>query len=201
MPQFNSFIDTSCKIGDLAYFGIHDLSKNYRENGFLPTLKLFDIFDKKGEISKIDPVGRTVTLILNKSPFYYGYRKLDSDLNGTKKYMFKNGKVELKIPISSLELMTSIMEDDSIPVFLVIDGNTKYQKNLMRALRNKEIERVKNKNITPQPCTRHYDQFEGDNFSFDDVDEICTEGFNPCLTSKLHKWKYFTADKRYKYYT
>lgn len=203
MSKNGYFIDTPCKIGDIVYFGIHDLARIYRDTGSLPTLKLFDVFEKKGEITKVDPVGQTVSLVLQKTPFYFGYRKLDSELCGTKKYLKKDDKLEIKLPISNLECMTSIMEDDTIPVFLVIDGNTKYQKRLMRALRNKELDRIKKLNIPDLPVTRHYDNFEGENLSFDDVDDLnenITEGFDPSLISKSRKWKYFNSNKNYKYY-
>jgi hypothetical protein len=204
MLKSNCFIDTSCKVGDIAYFGIHDLAKKYREIGHLPTLKLFDIFDKKGEIVKIDPISQTATLVLEKTPFYFGYRKLDSDLCATRKYLKKDNRLEIKLPISYLEAMTSIMEDDAIPVFLVIDGNTKYQKNLMKALRNKELQRINKMMANEPPATRHYDHLEGDNFSFDDIDDLkeeqIKENFDPGITSKSRKWKYFISRKKYNYY-
>lgn len=199
----NAFIEPSCQKGDLVYFGIHDLSKYYRENGSLPSLSLFDIFDKKGEIVHVDPVSQRATLILEKTPFYFGYRKIESDRDKEKRYMRKDGKIEIKIPIVNLENMSSIMNDDSIPVYLVIDGNTKYQKNLMKALRRKELERIQIINQPSLPITRHYDNFEGENFSFDDIDDLdqmCYENFDPNINSKSRKWKYFNSNKKYKYY-
>ena len=196
----DGFIKMPCDIGDFVYFGIHDLARNYREKGCLPTLSLYDIFDKKGEIIKIDPVGQTATLLLEKTPFSYGYRKLDASLqDGSKKYLRKDGKIEFKIPVENLKSIVSIMEDDVIPVHLVIDGDTKYQKKLMMALRRKEIERIKKGQQADLPATRHYDDFEGEDFTFEDEDEI-NESFVENI-NKFKKWKYYSDNKKYKRYT
>jgi len=134
--------------GDIVYFGIHDLSKIYRDQGFLEKLNLFNVFDKKGEIIDLNPINQTITIKLEKSPFEYGYRKLSKCL--------KNNKII--VPANDLINITYMIEDEIMPVYLLIDGSTKYQKNLIKAIRRRELE--KNKEIH-QPKTRHYDDFDG----------------------------------------
>lgn len=134
--------------GDVVYFGIHDLSKKYRDQGFLEKLNLFNVFNKKGNIIDLNKINQTITIKLEKSPFEYGYRKLSKFL--------KNNKIV--VPASDLIDITYMIEDEIIPVYLLIDGSTKYQKNLIKAIRRKELEKS---NQPIQPKTRHYDEFDG----------------------------------------
>jgi hypothetical protein len=193
----NIFTSLPHNKGDLVYFGIHDLSKGYRANGQLPTLSLFDIFDKKGEITNVDPIRQTISLSTDKPPFNYGYRKLETDK--TKRFMRDDGKIEIKIPAYNLQNITHIMEDDTIPVWLVIDGNTNYQKELMKAIRRNEIKRIEKENLPQQPVTRHYDQFDGDELCIENTDNsLCS--FDPSITSKTRVWKQFQKTARYRSY-
>lgn len=183
--------------GDIVYFGIHDLSKYYRENQKLPYLELYDIFAKKGEILSIDTAKHEVVIAVDKSPFQFGYRKIDSNNKQ------KNNKIEIKIPLHYLQDITHLTDGD-LKIYLVIDGNTKYQKKLIDAIRRKEIKKSKQK---PSPKTRHYDDNEGEDFCVDDDEdeelsreEMHVAHFNPSILSKSHSWKIFNETKSYKYF-
>jgi hypothetical protein len=196
----NTFVNLPHKKGDLAYFGIHDLSRRYRENGCLPSLSLFDIFDKKGEIVDLDPVNQTIILSLDKPPFNYGYRKIESERDKERRYMRDDGKIELKIPIYNLQNITHIMDDDTIPIWLVIDGNTNYQKELIKAIRRKERVKSELENLPQPPTTRHYDGFEGDELCIEEPEELQVAHFDPSILSKTRVWKQFKENNHYRYY-
>lgn len=196
----NCLINIPQKKGDVVYFGIHDLSKYYRHNNSLPKLSLYDVFEKKGEIIEVNPSKHEVTISMDKTPFQFGYRKIESDKEKNKRFMSKENKIQIKIPIHYLQDITSLTEDD-VPVYLVIDGNTKYQKNLINAIRRREEKRNQEKDL---PKTRHYDDYEGNDFTIEDEEEDKEEmyvaHFDPSILSKSRNWKMFTETKRYRYY-
>lgn len=194
----NKFFEMPFSKGDIVYFGIHDLSKKYRENNCLPNLSLYDVFNKKGEISSLDPISQMLIVSLEESPFNLGYRRLNACQN------YNSKKLQVKIPSSYLQNITHIMEDDSINVYLIIDGETKYQNKLLKYLRKREIDKLKNSDHK-QFATRHYDEFEGDDFYLDDSEDFKNENtsyfnYNPNLLSKQRGWKYFKDNKVYKSY-
>lgn len=191
----DSIAKVSQKEGEIVYFGIHDLSKYYREHKKLPELDLYDIFEKKGEIVKIDPIKHEAIIEVKKTPFQYGYRKLE--------YKNKNQNIEIKLPLHYLQDITHLTDGD-IVVYLVIDGNTKYQKKLINAIRKNEIIKSKFKDL---PKTRHYDNYEGGEYYINDDEEENEEHeemhvahFDPGILSKGHNWKMFTETKRYDYF-
>jgi hypothetical protein len=214
----NKSLDIFTKIpqekGDIVYFGIHDLSKYYRENKKLPDLNLYDIFEKKGEIIDVDPANQQVKISMNKTPFQYGYRKLENEKDKMRRYMRADDKIEIKIPTSSLQDISHLIDAEGLPVYLVIDGNTKYQKSLIQAIRKGEIKKA---NQPKSPSTRHYDKYDGGDFTLEDEDddkydssdftledddkeETHVAHFDPSISSKSRNWRMFTETRRYEYY-
>jgi hypothetical protein len=198
-----SFLDIPQKVGDIVYFGIHNLSKYYRENNKLPKIDLYEIFSKKGEISKIDPAGSSVTISMDCVPREYGYRKLENGSCNSRKYMSAGSlsKFSIKVPISYLTDISHMLDGD-ISIFLIIDGETNYQKKLLKIIKNKEINKSKNK--TFNPLTRNYDPYEGENLHIKDLDEKEEElhlcNFDPSFLSHSRGWSRFSKDKKYNYY-
>lgn len=189
--------------GDIVYFGIHDLARQYKQNGSLPVLNMNKIEDKKGVITDADPIDQVVDVAVSKAPFHYGYRKLENDKDKSKRFMRDDGQMEVKISVSNLQDISHLVEDLEGKVWLVIDGNTTYQKGLMREIRRKEVERAHASEEPSHPKTRHYDDYEGEEFSVDepeddDVDYMYVAHFDPNITSKGFGWKHFNETRNYK---
>lgn len=192
------------KQGDIVYFGVHDLAKQHKQNGSLPMMTMEVIGRKQGEITDADPVDQVVKVSVDKAPFHYGYRKLEKDKDKMRRFMSEDGHLEVRISVSNL-IDISHLVDGEEKVWLVIDGSTKYQNNLMREIRRKEVARA---NAAPAPeeseypKTRHYDDYEGEELSVEDEDEVDymhVAHFDP--TSNNGKvWKHFNETKRYSYY-
>lgn len=185
------FVTLQQKQGDVVYFGIHDLSKAYKKYGALPKLNLSDIQQKQGEIIDADPVDQAVKVAVEKAPYHYGYRKLEGEKEKMRRYMRDDGKMEVKIQVSNLQEISHLVGDGNSTVWLVIDGNTKYQKDLMREIRRKEVERANS-------------QKDMEDFSVtepeEDIEYMHVAHFNPSLVGKNGGWKYFTENRRYDYY-
>jgi hypothetical protein len=138
---YNPFTSLLQQQGDPVYFGVHDLSKFYRGNGTLPKLDIGQISPKSGVVVNADPIDQLITVAVKHKPYDLGYHKLE----GQKKSNVnpESGMYEIQIPVKSLEKVTHLFGDgeESRSIWLVVDGNTKYQNNLMRAIRKKEIEK------------------------------------------------------------
>lgn len=179
----NLFVKLNQEEGDIIYFGIHDLYKIYRDRGCLPILSLQEIDDKKGEIVSVNIVDQIVRASIKKSPFNYGYRKLSVVKNKMRRYMRADGNMEVKIPASDLQDISHLIKDaQGAKIWLAIDTNTKYQKNLIRDIRKREM-----KNSSPTE---------------DDKSKDCVQvdSFDPRITSKTYGWKMFNETKVYEYY-
>ncbi len=218
------------KQGDIVYFGVHDLAKQYKQSNSLPMMSMDTIGEKKGEITDADPVDQVVSVAVTKAPFHYGYRKLEGKKEKMRRYMREDGQMEVQISVSNLIDISHLVSDSNSKVWLVIDGNTSYQKNLMREIRKKEVDRANNSpvidydddqdepqddqdNSPSHPPTRHYDDYEGEEFSLeddedeedkkeddDDKDYMHLAHFDPTMTSKSRGWKHFNETHRYSYY-
>ena len=201
----NVFAKVPQEKGDIVYFGIHDISRYYREHDKLPDLNLYDVFEKKGEIIEVDPVSEIVKISMNKTPFQYGYRRLENEKDKMRRYMIADDKIEITIPISNLQDISHLFEGNDVPVYLVIDGNNKYQKSLIKEIRKNE---VKKSNQIKMPFTRHYEKYDGGEFAIEDDEEEKEEKeemhiahFDPSIMSNSRGWKIFTESKVYKYYS
>lgn len=140
----NPFLHMQQKQGDFVYFGVHDISKKYRETGELPVLREKDLMDKLGQCVDADHVEQTISVYAEQDPFRLGYRKLES-LNSRRK---RKGKMEdsiheIDIPVDSLRDITHMLGEDADlgdnKLWLVIDTNSSFQQSLMKAIRRKEI--------------------------------------------------------------
>lgn len=157
-PGYNPFVTLQQKAGDIAYFGVHDLSKYYKQNGRLPDLDPGMLQMKAGEVVNADPIEQTITIATNRAPFHYGYHKLEDEKARTNRKTDDQGRMMVKIPVTHLQNISHMMngvEDGNI--WLVVDGNTKYQQGLMKEIRRKEIERAHG-GQPQQPQSMGFDQ-------------------------------------------
>jgi hypothetical protein len=194
----DAFTSLDQKQGDIVYFGVHDLSKKYKQDGKLPEINLNDISGKKGEIIDADPIDQVVKVSVSKAPFHYGYRKLENEKDKMKRFMNADGQMEVKISVDNLKDISHLVNSDGPKIWLVIDGNTTYQKNLMREIRRKEME--KSNNEPTSPATRHYDNDDDLSIEEPEVDYMHVAHFNPTITGKGYGMKYFNENKHYKSY-
>ena len=138
--QADPFITLQQKAGDVAYFGVHDLAKFYKANKSLPTLGMDQIQLKTGQVVDADPVNQTITVATQQAPYHYGYRKLDGS---AKKKTDEQGQNLVTIPVTSLQNVSHMFDQQPEgAIWLVVDGNTKYQQGLMRAIRKEEFQKA-----------------------------------------------------------
>jgi len=160
----NPFVSMQQNQGDLVYFGVHDLANFYKENGHLPNLTAGQISNKLGKITNADHVNQTVRIITHQEPYKFGYRKLETtkDRELRKRMMHKTGNnfTEFNIPITYLQNISHMLTDQQMlnggKLWLVVDGNTKFQQNLMKEIRKKEL----SKDSLLQPETSPQDHIE-----------------------------------------
>lgn len=140
----DSFVDVPQKKGDFVYFGIHDLSKQYREEQQLPKINPDNLMKKIGQCVNADGVDRTITVYCEKDPFHFGYHKLEDAESRKKRHSkMEDSTHELTLPISSLIDITHLLEDNydigENKIWLVIDSKSKFQQDLIKEIRKKEI--------------------------------------------------------------
>lgn len=214
------FIMLDQKAGDFVYFGVHDLAKSYKLNGFLPDLDLQEMSAKLGQIVDADPVNQTVSIQTHRSPWYYGYKKLEDQRTRDKR---KNAAepASVKVPVKSLIDINHLMTGTQLGhnLWLVIDTTSKYQDNLMREIRKKEFERANTTQI-PRPITHDpVNQASQNQFLVqgrhivsnpqhaksvptlpqDDL-SLDFANFDPTILSYGRCWKTHSDTKRYQYY-
>lgn len=138
LNEYGGFLDALQNPGDLVFFGIHLLNRQYNELGKFPFVSLggsdpdrIDISRHVTEIVESDPVRRTVIVKPDRTPYAMGYR--NKHLNT------KNRRGQFHIPSKQLEDVTFLLpkESQSKTLWLVI--NNSYQKNLAASLRRREL--------------------------------------------------------------
>lgn len=221
--QLDPFITMQQQAGDFVYFGVHDLSKMYKQSGQLPDLTQQDVSHKLGKIVDADPVNQTVTIETLQAPYKYGYKKLErkSDQN-KRKADLPGSPVQVTIPVNSLMTITHMMNTKMpMNLWLVVDANTKYQAGLIKAIRKKEFERAhgmempepngynpvspdaqqqflaQGRQLMPNP--QHPQNKTPTQMPMEDED-YHLESFNPSAISYDRCWKYHSDNRKYKYY-
>lgn len=203
------FVTLHQKRGDYVYFGVHDLSKYYRDNGGLPNLNIQQAWPKMGQVVDADPIDQTVTVLSDKAPFHYGYKKLEDKSVREKRRARGETNATVKLPVNNLipitHMFTGLGSNEN--VWLVIDGNTQYQQDLMREIRRREVERahappqspyqfrMQNRQITPfeQP-PQHDQQPQEPQWSDDDLLDLQSVRYD------MHWRQPITDARRFKYY-
>ncbi len=190
LKEESDFIDPFTKMdqkkNDVVYFGIHDIYKYYKENSVLPKLTMSQIDQKMGIVTSVDPIDQIVIVSVEKPPHLYGYRKLENDKEKSKRFMNDDKKYEVRISISNLQNISHLVENSNENIWLVVDGGTKYQKNLIREIRKREFNK-----------SREQEDFD---LSDDFDDEIELSHFNPTIKSKSNHWKRYNETQIYKKY-
>lgn len=203
------FLHSQQKQGDFVYFGVHEISKSYREKGSLPTLDADTVMKKAGQIVDNDHVNQTVKVYMPEDPFHYGYHKLETPdaRKKRKKKLDDDGVHEISLPASTLQNITHMLDKTTSlgdnKLWLVIDGNTKFQQELMKEIRKKEVGK---RSSVPQ--NRHYDDWkpsdeeepEGDDQIDVDDDEDTFEIQDECYNPFNRYFKRYSDVKRYGYY-
>ena len=139
---YDPFTTLRQKQGDIAYFGVHDLSNFYRQNGQLPNIDDQQILPKSGEIVNADPINQTITVATFRSPFHYGYHKIENEKAKQKRKVDDQGRILVTLPVTHLQDISHMVSGaQANSIWLVVDNNTKYQQDLMKEIRRKEIER------------------------------------------------------------
>lgn len=188
---YDPFTTIPQKQGDAIYFGLHDLSRSHRETGSLPNLTMAQIGSKMGEITNADPIDQSITVSVDKAPFHYGYRKLESPKDKSRRFMDAEGKMSIKIPIGSLQNISHLMGDGDKSIWLVVDGNAKYQQGLMKEIRRKEVEKAASNAATRlygHPALPQAPEPE-EEYSLD-----------LAHTKPVSNWKHHTDTRQYGYY-
>ena len=139
---YDPFTNLHQKQGDIVYFGIHDISKYYNQNGNLPDIDLGQVSGKSGQIVNANPIEQTVTVATQKPPFSYGYHKIESDKNKQNRKVDQNGMILITLTVAHLQDISNIViGSQGKRIWLVVDSNTKYQQNIIKEIRKKEIEK------------------------------------------------------------
>ncbi len=159
------FIHLPQQQGDFVYFGVHDLARQYKENGTLNKLNIDYLMKKIGQCVNADHVEQTVKVYCEKDPFHFGYHKLeDSKARKDRKSKMDDDIHEVDLPVSSLQNITHMFNKEELgkhKIWLVIDGQAKFQKDLMKEIRKKEISKEK------QPMLAITDKEDEDEMALD----------------------------------
>lgn len=157
----NPFLYLDQKQGDFVYFGVHDLAKFYKSNGFLPsTLDIATVLPKTGRIEDANSINRTISVLTDKDPFKFGYKKLETRDQREKR---KTKNVDtINLSANHLVDITSMLgtgaELSGQKLWLVVDGNTPFQQKIMQQIRKKEAERKTQVDPTPKSYDVNPDQ-------------------------------------------
>ncbi len=150
----NPFTAVSQQKGDTLYFGIHDLAKKYRDHELMPKISQEDLSGKCGEVLSVCPVNQSITVAVDQSPFHLGYRKLHASRKKRRKYMRVDGKAEITLSNANLINISDIVDGAKAPVWLVVDGDAKYQKRLLKAIRKGEAAKQLTEEVFQLPHTK-----------------------------------------------
>lgn len=189
------FISLQQKQGDFVYFGVHDLARQYKETGSLPKLDVDTLMKKIGQCVDADHVEQTVKVYCEQDPFHFGYHKLETaDDRKKRRSKMEDGTHEVDLPVSSLQDITHMFggkeEVGEHKIWLVIDGQSKFQQNLMREIRKKEVGKRKE----AEENDSRIDMEEEDDGSLPIHDESCRQFTNN------RQFKRHYDVKRYEYY-
>lgn len=138
LSEYGGFLDTLQNPGELVFFGIHLLNRQYNELGKFPFVAFdssepdrIDISRYVTEIIESDPVRRTVIVKPNRTPYAMGYR--------SKHINTMNRRGQIHIPSKQLEDVTFLLPKESQSKKLWVVINNDYQKDLAASLRRKEL--------------------------------------------------------------
>ncbi len=138
------FLSMQQHAGDFVYFGVHDLARFYRENGYLPNLQMQKIVNKVGQIVDADPVEQTVTIATSRDPYHFGYKRMEDTATRQKRKQKGETTAKVTVPVAHLQNINHMLAGAPVTqtLWLVVDGNTPYQQNIMREIRKKEHART-----------------------------------------------------------
>jgi hypothetical protein len=140
--QPNPFLYLNQKPDDLVYFGVHDIAREYKQNGELPRLGINVVAQKMGRIIDADPVKQTVKIVTQNDPYRYGYHKLETPEDRLKRKSARGGSYEISVPASKLVHINDLLGTEAMlgdrNLWLVIDSNTQSQGKLIQMIRAKE---------------------------------------------------------------
>jgi hypothetical protein len=210
---YDPFTTMQQKAGDVAYFGVHDLSKFYRSNKVLPQLNDNEIQSKSGEVVTADPVKQTISVAVTKAPYHFGYHKLENKESRSNRKLDDLGRMLVTLPVAHLQDITHMFPGTSPGrVWLVIDGNTKYQQNLMQAVRRSEIQKAHGtpapvqSNMapaqvqqTPARTDGYVPRYQMQGREVTPI-PLQTANFDPSILSYDRFWKTHNDCKRYDYF-
>jgi len=139
LVEYGGFMDALQNPGDLVFFGIHLLNRQYNELNQFPFLSLgpsadpdrFDISQYVTEIVESDPVRRTVIVRPNRKPSQMGY--LSKHVNKTDR------RGQYHIPSTHLEDVTFLLPKESQSKRLWVVITNPYQRKLAASLRKREM--------------------------------------------------------------
>ena len=220
--QLDPFVTMQQEAGDFVYFGIHDLSRMYKQTGQLPDLNQQEISDKLGKIVDADPVNQTVSVETLQAPYKYGYKKLEGkQAQNKRKQDVPGAPAQVTIPVNSLMPITHMISTGSpVNLWLVVDSNTKYQAGLVKAIRKKEFEKSHGMEM-PEPTGynpvtpdaqqqflsqgRHIisnPQYKSTptQMPVTDEEDYHLENFDSSILSYDRYWKYHDDHRKYRYY-
>lgn len=202
----NPLLETPQKEGDKVYFGIHDLDRYYKIHNCIPPLEYTDIMNKCGEITEIDPVESRVLVDIEKDPFHFGYHNLENKSQRDKRK--KRGE-HLKINCSYLIDISHLIDGDN-KVWLVVDGKTKYQSELMKQIRKREMRSYMDKETSSAKYMADDSGSELDlgitsGYQMQNREIVPYYNFNqnifdPRINKNESVWKYHLDTKKYCYY-
>jgi len=137
--EYGGFMDALQSPGDLVFFGIHLLNRQYNELNQFPFLSLglsrepdrIDISQYISEIVESDPVRRTVIVQPNRKPSQMGY--LSKHINKTDR------RGQYHIPSTHLEDVTFLLPKESQFKKLWVVITNPYQRKLAASLRKREM--------------------------------------------------------------
>ena len=205
--ESDPFISLQQKQGDFVYFGVHDLARQYKESGSLPKLDVDTLMKKIGQCVDADHVEQTVKVYCEQDPFHFGYHKLETpDARKKRRSKMDDDTHEVDLPVSSLQDITHMLADKGQlgdhKIWLVIDGHSKFQQNLMREIRKKEVSKrnepgVDFDNDDPQ---FDMDEPEDEDQKSDDTEYMDLAHYDPSFTSHNRQFKRHYDVKIYDYY-
>lgn len=192
--EHDPFISLQQKQGDFVYFGVHDLARQYKENGSLPKLDVDTLMKKIGQCVDADHVEQTVKVYCEQDPFHFGYHKLETaEARKKRRSKMDDDTHEVNLPVSSLQDITHMFGDvGEHKIWLVIDGQSKFQQSLMKEIRKKEVGKRKE----AEEGEAEIGLEEPDDGSL----EIHDESYDPSFTGHRRNFKHHYDVKRYEYY-
>lgn len=149
---YNPFAKFQQKEGDFVYFGVHEMARAFRETGQIPRLDVNQVLGKSGRIVDADPINMTLTIATDQDPYKFGYHKLSLSQRRGRPI---GGTTKIKIPFGNLEQITHMLPTgeqlSGQRLWLVVDGSTKHQEKLRRAVRAAEEAQKKTTQQHAQP--------------------------------------------------